>query len=261
LSQSLYFEEYGKPGSPVIVFLHGLMGSSRNWRSVAKALSEDYHVYALDLPEHGNSPHSEETSLPKMCQQVGGWLGRQIEGTYTLCGHSLGGKVAMLHACTKPQNLEGLVVVDIAPRDYPPEHHLPTLDALLALDHSSLSSRKQADEVLAEQIPNWAFRQFLLTNLIEDNGVWKWRANLAALHRSMPRLSSNPLGKEDRYTGKTLFLRGGKSGYLRREHFSLVYDAFPEAEIVTLPEAGHDVHVEDKVGFLAHLKNFLHGLS
>lgn len=261
MSKSLYFEEYGNPGNPVIVFLHGLLGSSRNWRSVAKALSDDYHVYALDLPEHGESLHSEETSLPKMCKQIGEWLDREISGKYTLCGHSLGGKVAMLHACTQPQNLEALVVVDIAPRDYPPEHHLPTLDALLGIDLSLLSSRKQADEVLAEQIPNWAFRQFLLTNLIEDDGVWKWRANLAALQLCMPWLSSNPLGKQDTYNGKTLFFRGGKSGYLRSEHFSLVYNAFPEAQIVTLPKAGHDVHVEDKVGFLDHLKKFLHSLS
>jgi len=261
LNEPLYFEEFGQRGSPQIVFLHGLLGSSRNWRSIGKALSERYHVYAIDLPEHGNSPHAQETSLVKMAAQVGQWLVQNTSGKYTLCGHSLGGKVAMLHACNHPQDLQGLVVVDIAPRDYPPEHHLPTLDALLGLDLSSLLSRKQADEALTEKIPNWAFRQFLLTNLTEENGVWKWRANLSALRQSIAKLSCNPLQDGDRFEGESLFIRGGKSGYLRSEHFSLVLDAFPRADMVTLPEAGHDVHVEDKTGFLLHLEEFLGRLA
>ena len=260
MNEPLYFEEYGQPGSPVIVFLHGLLGSSRNWRSIGKALSARYHVYALDLPEHGDSPHAEQTSLVQMAAQVGDWIAQNISEKYILCGHSLGGKVAMLHACSRSTNLMGLVVVDIAPRDYPPEHHLSTLDALLGLDLSSLSSRKQADEALSEKIPNWAFRQFLLTNLKENNGAWQWRANLTTLRQSIAHLSCNPLKPGDRFDGPSVFIRGGKSGYLRSEHFPLVTEAFPRADIVTLPEAGHDVHVEDKPGFLLHLEEFLDGV-
>lgn len=86
MNEPLYFEEFGQRGSPQIVFLHGLLGSSRNWRSIGKALSERYHVYALDLPEHGNSPHAQETSLVKMAGQVGQWLVRNTSGKYTLAG-------------------------------------------------------------------------------------------------------------------------------------------------------------------------------
>ncbi len=260
MNESLYFEEYGQSGHPVLIFLHGLLGSSRNWRSVAKALSKEYKIYALDLPEHGNSPHSSSTNLREMSQRVGEWISSKVEGDYILCGHSLGGKVAMGNACQEPQRMKGLVVVDIAPRDYPPEHHLPTLNALLNLDFTSLKSRKEADEKLSESIPNWAFRQFLLTNLVEGGGTWKWRANLPVLHASMPQLSRNPLASEDSYEGPTLFIRGGKSGYLRSEHFPLVKEAFPAAEILTLAEAGHDVHVEDKDGFLKYLKEFLQNI-
>ena len=167
----------------------------------------------------------------------------------------------MAHACNHPNSILGLVVVDIAPRDYPPEHHLPTLDALLSLDLDSLQSRKEADEMLCEKVPNWAFRQFLLTNLKEESGVWCWRANLSTLRRSMDALSRNPLKKSEVYQGPALFVRGGKSGYLRSEHFSLVERAFPRAEIVTLPQAGHDVHVEDKEGFLFHLSQFLQRIT
>ena len=227
---------------------------------MAKALSDDYHIFALDLPEHGNSPHSASTSLIAMNDSVTAWIERHIPGEYILCGHSLGGKVAMAHACKQPDSIQGLVVVDIAPRDYPPEHHLPTLHALLSLQLDALQSRKEADEGLSKKIPNWAFRQFLLTNLSDDSGSWKWRANLAVLHSSISKLSTNPLSQNDSYEGPTLFIRGGKSGYLRSEHFPLVKEAFPAAKIFTLMNAGHDVHVEDKDGFLTHLKEFLQDL-
>lgn len=257
MNDGLYFEEYGQSGHPEIIFLHGLLGSSRNWRSVAKALSGKYKIYALDLPEHGSSPHSSATSLSNMSQMVGDWIVRHLEGDYILCGHSLGGKVAMAHACQYPHGLKGLVVGDIAPRDYPPEHHLPTLEALLGLNLSSIKSRKQADDELSKKITNWAFRQFLLTNLQEKFGAWYWRINLSTLHASMPELSRNPLSPEDSYKGPALFIRGGKSGYLRSEHFPLVLQSFPVAKIVTLPDAGHDVHVEDKAGFLIQIQHFL----
>ncbi|MEL0005302.1 MAG: alpha/beta fold hydrolase [Opitutales bacterium] len=260
MSESLYFEEYGKPGSPILIFLHGLLGSSRNWRSVAKALADQYHIFALDLPEHGNSPHRSSTSLVEMNDQVTQWIDHHLKEEYVLCGHSLGGKVAMAHACAQPKHMKGLVVVDIAPRDYPPEHHLPTLEAMLSLDLNNLESRKDADDQLSARIPNWAFRQFLLTNLKEDGGAWKWQSNLPTLHSSMPSLSINPLSENDSYAGPTLFVRGGKSGYLRSEHFPLIMDFFPAAKIETIPEAGHDVHVEDRAGFVQQLTQFLRSI-
>ena len=114
---------------------------------------------------------------------------------FIICGHSLGGKVAMRMACDHTDSINKLVVVDIAPRDYPAEHHVPTLDALIGLDLRLLSSRKEADLALTEKIPNWAFRQFLLTNLEQKEGQFSWLPNLDTLRSSIASLSSNPSRK------------------------------------------------------------------
>jgi len=256
LTQDLYFEEYGVAGNPPLIFLHGLLGSSRNWRSVAKEMAADYHIYCIDLPEHGESAHFPKTSLLIMQSTMEEWIDEQGIDKYRLCGHSLGGKLAMSLACKWPQRVVSLTVADIAPRDYPPEHHLPTFDALLSLDLSRIKNRKHADELLAEHIPNWAFRQFLLTNLIGDGDGWRWRANLDVLRAGIADLSRNPLASADRYPGPTLVVRGGKSGYVRSEHFPLFDHYFADCSIVTLPEAGHDVHVEDRAGFVGNLNHF-----
>ena len=52
MEESLYFAESGDSVNPPIVFLHGLLGSSRNWRSVCKDLENDFHTIAFDLPNH-----------------------------------------------------------------------------------------------------------------------------------------------------------------------------------------------------------------
>ena len=60
-----------------------------------------------------------------------------------LIGHSMGGKVAMTYACMYPESVEKLVVVDIAPKYYPP-HHQEILRALNAVEQAKIKSRKDA---------------------------------------------------------------------------------------------------------------------
>ena len=66
----LYFEERGSPGSHPLIFLHGLLGSSRNWRSVAKVLSSDFRTLCFDLPNHGQSMQQSESSVASMSEIV-----------------------------------------------------------------------------------------------------------------------------------------------------------------------------------------------
>lgn len=253
----IFYEEKGSPSLPKSVFLHGLLGSSRNWRSVCKSLSEESHSFALDLPNHGQSFHSEDSTIKGMARDILRWLDEMDLDSVVLCGHSLGGKVAMRFASDHPERVEKLIVVDIAPRDYPPEHHAPTLDAMLGLDLVKLGSKKEVDDALSKTLPNWAFRQFLLTNLGQESSGFSWKPNLRALRNSIAELSVNPLGESDRYEGPALFVRGGKSGYVRSEHVALIKKHFPQAQITVLAEAGHDAHVEDREGFVQALRSFL----
>ena len=43
---------------PTLILLHGLFGSARNWGGVQKALAQHYRVIAMDLRNHGASPHA-----------------------------------------------------------------------------------------------------------------------------------------------------------------------------------------------------------
>jgi len=62
----LTHRDLGGSGLPPLIILHGLMGSSRNWQTLGRELSERYHVFALDLRNHGTSPHSDEMTYQSM---------------------------------------------------------------------------------------------------------------------------------------------------------------------------------------------------
>lgn len=259
-------ESSGPDDAPVLLFLHGLLGSRRNWRAVCKRLSQDYRCHALDLLNHGDSPHQKDATVPAMTEALRAWAQAHLapkEKTFTLCGHSLGGKVAMKYAALYPGTLHKLVIADIAPRDYPQNHHLATLDALLAVDLPNLQTRKDADDALASAFPDPFFRQFQLTNLTEEKSgegnenTFRWKPNLSSLRSHLSKLSANPLAPTETHHGPTLFLTGGKSNFVRPQDHATIRKHFPQAQITALPDAGHFIQAEDKAGFLQAFTDFL----
>ena len=107
-----------------------------------------------------------------------------------LMGHSLGGKVAMRYACENPAVVKKLIIVDIAAKLYPP-HHDNEFRAMKRIPTAELTSRKEAEELLEPMVPDWAMRQFLLTNLVraEASGGFKWQVNLETLQASLTPVS------------------------------------------------------------------------
>ena len=77
-------------------------------------LSARYHTYAVDLRNHGQSPHDETFDYPSMVDDVAAFLDAHGIENPVLMGHSMGGKVAMNFAVAHPDKLGRLIVVDIA---------------------------------------------------------------------------------------------------------------------------------------------------
>jgi pimeloyl-ACP methyl ester carboxylesterase len=250
----LYHRELGTPeraDRPPIVILHGLLGSSRNWQTVGAGLAPTGRVAALDLRNHGQSPHASGMSYADMAEDVVGWLDAQRIERAILLGHSLGGKVAMLLACRQPARVARLIVVDIAPRDYRSAGHREELAAMTELDLARLASRAEAEQRMEARVPDWAMRKFLTTNLERGERGWRWVANLPVLTAALPEIERNPLSDADRYEGPARFIVGGRSPYVRPSDEAGILRHFPAADIVRLAECGHNPHIEARVPFLA----------
>jgi pimeloyl-ACP methyl ester carboxylesterase len=173
-----------------------------------------------------------------------------------LLGHSMGGKTAMTTALRYPERVRSLIVADMAPRAYTPGHDA-LLEALASLDLSSVTSRQQADEHLAAQgVSNWGVRQFLLKNLTRTDGGYAWAPNLDVLRARYEEVLA-PVTSDNSYDGPTLFIRGGTSGYVRDDDWPGIERLFPNARLVTIPDAGHWVHAEAPQAFGDAVTTFL----
>lgn len=242
-------------GAPLLI-LHGLLGSLDNWQNISHRLGNTFRVCALDLRNHGRSPHSDDFNYDVMTEDLLEFLdAHQIERT-RLMGHSMGGKTAMHFALKHSDRMEKLVVVDIAPRAYPPSH-LPIFDALLSLDLASLRERSEVDRALAEKIREVPVRQFLLKNLARnEQGGLCWKPNLPVIRKNYDRLNEE-IKTDSTFDGPTLFIKGAKSDYINDSDRAMIEKLFPNATLTSIPQAGHWVHADAPKEFVEVVGNFL----
>ncbi|MCZ2815484.1 alpha/beta fold hydrolase [Modestobacter sp. VKM Ac-2984] len=259
---------------PRVVFVHGLFGQGRNWTTIAKALAADGHrVTLLDLPNHGHSPWTDRVDYVDMAEFVAAELA-QLGEPVTLVGHSMGGKVAMQLALRRPELLRALVVVDIAPTDYPesggrtedPDEEASPfaafITAMQGMDLDRLETREDADQALRAAVPSTMVRSFLLQSLVRD-GVgegdgWRWRLNLETLARDLGelrRFPDPPPGAS--YEGPVLWIAGANSTYVLDDDRPRMDELFPTTRLVRVKNAGHWVHSEQPEVFLETVRRFL----
>ncbi len=256
---NLNFKELGEANAHQgsLIVLHGLFGMLDNWITLGKKFAEYYHVYLLDLRNHGRSEWDEEFSYKAMALDLHEFIRNQsIANPLFLLGHSMGGKVAMQFAADYPTLLNKLVVVDIAPRAYP-VHHGTILEALNSIDLPTLTSRSQAEEIMAQYGLDTSTRQFLMKNLYRtEEGTFAWRMNLEVLSAKIDKVGEK-LHYQQAILKPTLFVGGGKSNYIQETDYEEIKQIFPHSTIQIIEDAGHWVHAEKPEQFYEVVMNFL----
>jgi len=241
--------------SQSLVILHGLFGSLENWTSQARALSDEFAVTAMDLRNHGRSPHNGQMGYANMAQDVVATLDDLgIECAHIL-GHSMGGKTAMQLALDFPARAQTLTVVDIAPRQYGRRHDA-IFDALTRLDLDALTSRQEADAAIMDAVPTIAVRSFLLKNLQRTDTGFAWKMNLQVLLNEYPSITAAVTGNTA-FKNRTLFIKGGESDYIQASDKLTILKLFTNAQAKTIARAGHWPHVEKAEIFTRIVRKFL----
>lgn len=249
----LHYQELGE-GMPLLI-IHGLFGSSDNWRSMVKFFSRFYRVISVDLRNHGRSPHSDKQDFAVMAEDIAELCKElQLDSLHVL-GHSLGGKVAMQFAAIRPELIQKLVVVDISPRRYFSEH-TPLMDAMMALELNQYGSRAEVDEALSAKVTDKGVRQFLMMNLVAGDEGFQWRINLPALKANYKQLMA-PVCENVTLDMPSLFVYGALSDYVTEEDRSLIQTTFTDAAFQPIDKAGHWVHAERPQQFKQVVEEFL----
>ncbi|WP_374763714.1 alpha/beta fold hydrolase [Yunchengibacter salinarum] len=232
-----------KGDGPPVLLLHGLFGSADNLGALARSLEDDHRVVAVDLRNHGRSPHSDSMTYADMAADVLAVMDREGIDTADVFGHSMGGKVAMQMALSKGDRVRHLIVGDIAPVAYG-RHHDRILEGLKAVDAARPNSRGKAQKMLAAYEKEPAIQSFLVTNWRRDtdSGAWGWRINLDGIIDNYEHIMDAVDG--DSFNGPVLFIKGSESDYLTNGHRKRIMKLFPKATLRTVEGAGHWFHAE-----------------
>jgi len=250
----LYHRESGE-GQPIII-MHGLMGSSDNWLTVTKPIAEKHKVYLTDQRNHGRSPRSDIFTYQAMADDLYEFIEKNNINNPIIVGHSMGGKIAMKFASQHQDLISKLVIVDIAPRYYPP-HHQHILAGLHNVDLASLQTRNQADELLSIHITEPDVRMFLLKNLYRDeNGNFAWRVNLKVITAEIENIGES-LPENTSISVPTLFIHGEYSDYILPSDIQHIRQIFSDVELISIPRCGHWVQAEKPQEFLEALFGFI----
>ncbi|KAJ3506966.1 hypothetical protein NLJ89_g6566 [Agrocybe chaxingu] len=241
-------------------------------------------LYALDLRNHGTSPHTTPMTYEAMAQDVQKFIEDKQLKEVALLGHSMGGKVAMAYALSldtyqAPRDtLSHLIISDIAPSIGKLSNefmkYVEVMQRIEALAPGVIKTRADADKRLQPYESDISVRQFLLTNLqlpshsrtashdaLSEKA--KFTVPLNILTHSIESLGSFPYeyNAEDRsvsktWDGPTLVVKGTRSAYINHKNLPAFGAFFPNTRLEEL-DTGHWVHAEKPNEFRKLVVDFL----
>jgi 2-succinyl-6-hydroxy-2,4-cyclohexadiene-1-carboxylate synthase len=262
--RTLSYRIVGEPGEPAVLFVHGFMGSSRDWGGLPAAVCEGRYGIAVDLPGHGAS-----VGLPAEAYTMAGasaGLARVLDAAgvrrSVVVGYSMGGRVALHFALHHPERCAGLVLESASPG---------------LASEAERAARRAVDAARAERmlgdfgafLDEW-YRQPLFASLARREGLrermteTRRRNDPAELARVLRGMGTGEMPSLwERLPGLRVATLA-VAGALDAKYVALarrMTRAAPDVTVTVVPEAGHNVHAERPEAYLSHLRAFLQNLS
>ncbi|CAH2355797.1 probable alcohol acetyltransferase [[Candida] railenensis] len=211
-----------------VLFLHGFLGSKKNYRTIGKTISRatGIDVIGLDLRNHGHSKHALPFDYQSLAKDVEEFIRHEQLSDLVIIGHSMGAKTGMYVALQNPDLVSSLVVVDNTP-DFTPldDSFRDKLKALYEIEQLKIPTdtkqkdiSSKVDEVFDKYGMTSIMRTFLLSNLDKSHKYVRFiNPNYCFLsNKVIDILSEWPTedleGK--RYDGPVLVVRSTQSGFI-----------------------------------------------
>lgn len=264
-----HYQLLGNPSCPKLVFLHGLMGSGANWRKIANAFADDYHILLFDQRGHGRSfqplkdykPEDYASDLAQILNELG-W------DRIILVGHSMGGRNALNFASRWPHRVIGLVLEDISAEG--DQEGVNRIESLLALVPTPFTSRAEAKRYLLEEFPQklrqkdaMTLAQYFYSNIMEmPDGTADWRFSKAGVLATLYEGRNRDRWAELRQLQvPALLIRGNESPDLKADVFARMLAETTLLEGREIGPSGHWVHFDQPDQFISTLRDFFSRLK
>ena len=269
----LQFWDWGTAGKPVLILLHGSRDHARSWDWVARALRDDYHVYAIDLRGHGNSAWAPGALYSIAEHMLDLTVFADIIKAYPvrIVSHSLGAIVSLYWAGTYPEKVSHLVAIEgvgvgplgtVVPpahermrkwiervrdiENHPPHPYKTLADAVARMRAVNPFLSAEVAEHLTLHGTNWNAEGSLVWKF--DNytrAIYPFGLDLAGAREILSQIACPTL------------LFWGRQSFARDPETDPQAEAIPGRRIVKVDQAGHWLHHDQLELFLRETKGFL----
>ena len=257
MSLELAHIAHGESGAPVVI-LHGLLGSARNWSSIARQLGATHRVFALDLRNHGASPWADaddlrpdgrrRARLPGAPGAAGGRGDRPQHGRQGRHAPRAGARRAG-RAPGRGRRRTGRLPAQLQRlrRGDAPARPVAASPPLGCRRPAGRADRRIAACAASCCRTSSAAR----TASPGGSPCRRWPTTCPSWWDFPSRAPASGI------EGPALFVTGGRSDYVRPEHHAAILRLFPNAQFAAIPDAGHWVHAEAPERFLEVVGAFL----
>lgn len=286
LSSRLAYESMGSDKSDrVALFLHGLMGSKRNWRTPMREFLKrhpEFRCLAVDLRGHGESASRtfglplESHSVFSASEDVVHFLQEMNLHPTIVFAHSFGGKVALQFLDIQLKSSSPIPahtwILDSVPGKYSDKgHNSPNsvsniIDTIRKMP-TKFSSRDMMIKDIQSRGISVNISTWLGTNMVPSNdGAFTWCFDIEVIKRLFDQYCETdlwdsvygfPEPSNAQASGKLHFIRAGRNKAWKQEHleqFSKL-EGNSNVQLVTMPHVGHWLHSEDLHGVLDIVDN------
>ena len=256
---------------PVVLFIHGILGSQRQWARLVDRMDDNQRVIVPDLFGHGESAKPMgDYSISAHAATLRDLLDHLGVERVTLVGHSLGGGIAMQFLYLFPERVDRLVLiasgglgreVNLVLRSAT----LPGADQVLRVAASTpvLSRLEAVGQGLAKV--GWRPGS-------DIKAIWKGFTSLAdgesrraflATTRSVIDFGGQSISAHERLESMpevpTLIVWGARDRMIPAWHALSAQESIPHCRVELFKEAGHFPHLDDPDRFAALVREFIRG--
>lgn len=234
------------------LLLHGLAGHQGEWDTLAAHLSADGHrVVTYDARGHGASTRIPATTTREAhVREAVALIDELGLAPATLLGQSLGGHTAMLLAASHPHLVRSLILIEAGPAG--PTPGLPAqIGTWLDSWPTPFKSLEQAEAFLGHEA--WT------RNLDRRDDGWHPTWDRTTIIDTVAELATTAYWEEwSRITCPTLLIQG-EHGTMRPDEPPTMLTHRPHTQLVRIPDAAHDVHLDQPDRLYGAIASFLPG--
>jgi pimeloyl-ACP methyl ester carboxylesterase len=261
----LRYLDWGNAGKTPMICLHGHTGQAHIWDEFAEAMSDQYHVLALDQRGHGQSERaSTGYDRDRFVEDLDAFIDALGFDKVVLVGLSMGGWHSLLYAGERhPEKVERMIIVDIGPESSEESRRQwgsrpPTPLEFASLDEAFTWAREGnpwvTDESLRRDLEN-RLRQ-------ESNGTWRWRADESLFTTPLKdgtdqELISRYWRALETIPCPILEVCGQESPLLDDSLLERMKKTAKQFSWISIPKAGHVVTVDRPQDFIQATRSFL----